>query len=85
MTPAARLSLVDRADGELSLVVQCRMLKVARSTLYWRPAAASEDDLRLMRLSTWSVKSFNRGMKAMPSRVRWPPKTGQVAKRDSRP
>jgi len=50
MTPAARLSLVDRADGELSLVVQCRMLKVARSTLYWRPAAASEDDLRLMRL-----------------------------------
>ena len=26
------------------------MLKVARSTLYWRPAAASEDELRLMRL-----------------------------------
>jgi putative transposase len=50
MTPAARLSLVDRADGELSLVAQCRMLKVARSTLYWRPAAASEDDLQLMRL-----------------------------------
>jgi len=50
MTSAARLSLVDRADGELSLVAQCRMLKVARSTLYWRPAAASEDDLRLMRL-----------------------------------
>ena len=50
MIPAARLSLVDRADGELSLVAQCRMLKVARSTLYWRPAAASEDDLRLMRL-----------------------------------
>jgi putative transposase len=50
MIPAARLSLVDRADGELSLVAQCRMLKVARSTLYWRPAAASEDDLRLMRV-----------------------------------
>jgi hypothetical protein len=50
MTPAARLSLVDRADGELSLAAQCRMLKVARSTLYWRPAAASKDDLRLMRL-----------------------------------
>ena len=50
MIPAARLSLVDRGDGELSIVAQCRMLKVARSTLYWRPAAASEDDLRLMRL-----------------------------------
>ena len=50
MTPSARLSLVERADGELSIVAQCRMLKVARSTLYWRPAAASEDDLRLMRL-----------------------------------
>jgi len=50
MTPSARLSLVDRGDGELSIVAQCRMLKVARSTLYWRPAAASEDDLRLMRL-----------------------------------
>ena len=50
MTAAVRLSLVDRADGELSIVAQCRMLKVARSTLYWRPAAASEDDLRLMRL-----------------------------------
>jgi hypothetical protein len=32
MTPSARLSLVDRADRELSLVAQRRMLKVARST-----------------------------------------------------
>jgi putative transposase len=44
-----RLSLVDRSDAELSVVAQCRLLKVARSSLYWRPAAASEDDLRLMR------------------------------------
>jgi putative transposase len=50
MTPAARLSLVDRAGDDLSIAGQCRLLKVARSTLYWRPAAASEDDLRLMRL-----------------------------------
>jgi putative transposase len=50
MTPSARLSLVDRNGGELSIVAQCGLLKVARSTLYWRPAAASEDDLRLMRL-----------------------------------
>ena len=49
MSPVARLSLVDRADADLSIVAQCRLLKVARSTLYWRPAAVSEDDLRLMR------------------------------------
>lgn len=49
MTPVARLSLVDRAAGDLSVVAQCRLLKVARSTLYWRPAATSKDDLRLMR------------------------------------
>ncbi len=49
MNQAARLSLVDRADVDLSIVAQCRLLKVARSTLYWRGAAASEGDLRLMR------------------------------------
>ena len=49
MNPVARLSLVDRADVEFSIVTQCRLLKVARSSLYWRPAAVSEDDLRLMR------------------------------------
>jgi hypothetical protein len=49
MNQVARLSLVDRADAELSIVSQCRLLKVARSSLYWHPAAVSEDDLRLMR------------------------------------
>ena len=46
MSPVARLSLVDRTDDDLSIVAQCRLLKVARSTLYWRPAAVGEDDLR---------------------------------------
>ena len=49
MNAPARLLLVDRADVDLSIVAQCRLLKVARSSLYWRPAAVSEDDLRLMR------------------------------------
>jgi putative transposase len=49
MNPAARLSLVDRADSKLSIVAQCGLLKVARSTLYYRPAPVSMDDLRLMR------------------------------------
>ena len=49
MNQVTRLALVDRAAAELSIVAQCRLLKVARSSLYWRPAAVSEDDLRLMR------------------------------------
>jgi putative transposase len=49
MNQFARLSLVDRADAELSVVTQCRLLRVARSSLYWCPAVVSEDDLRLMR------------------------------------
>ena len=49
MNQVARLSLVDRTADDLSIVAQCRLLKVARSTLYWRPAAVSEDDLRPMR------------------------------------
>jgi hypothetical protein len=46
---ATRLSLVDRFDADLSIVAQCRLLKVARSTLYHRSVPLSADDLRLMR------------------------------------
>jgi putative transposase len=49
MSATARLSLVDRADPALSIVAQCRLLKVARSTLYYRPAEVSGDDLAVMR------------------------------------
>jgi putative transposase len=49
MNRATRLTLVDHATDQLSIVAQCRLLKIPRSTLYWRPAAVSEDDLRLMR------------------------------------
>jgi putative transposase len=49
MNQVLQLSLIDRADADLSIVAQCRLLKVARSSLYWRPTAVSEDDLRLMR------------------------------------
>jgi len=34
MNQVARLSLVDRGDVDLSIVAQCRLLKVARSSLY---------------------------------------------------
>ena len=47
MNQVTRLSLVDRTADELSIVAQCRLLKVARSTLYWRPAA-------VLRRACWS-------------------------------
>jgi putative transposase len=49
MNPAARLLLVDRADQQLSIVEQCRLLKVARSTLYYHAVPVSADDLAVMR------------------------------------
>jgi putative transposase len=49
MSPAARLARVDPADPGLSIVAQCRLLKVARSSLYYRPVPVSADDLTLMR------------------------------------
>ena len=49
MSAPARRALIDAAEPALSIVSQCRLLKVARSTLYYRPAAVSADDLAVMR------------------------------------
>jgi putative transposase len=49
MSPGERLLLVDCADPLLSIVEQCRLLKVARSTLYYRASPVSADDLAVMR------------------------------------
>src|SRR4051812_50151514 len=49
MSLAQRLALVERDDPALSVATQCRLLKVARSTLYYQPAPVDPDDLALMR------------------------------------
>ena len=49
MSSAARLALVDPAEPALSIVAQCQLLKVARSTLYYRSVPMSAEDLTLMR------------------------------------
>ena len=49
MTTVERRRLMDHADPALSVVAQCRLLKIARSTLYYRAVPVSEDDLALMR------------------------------------
>ena len=49
MTRPERLALVDDADPALPVVAQCRLLKIARSTLYYRPVPVSVEDLAVMR------------------------------------
>jgi putative transposase len=42
--------MIDREHPELSLVRQCSLLRVSRSSLYYQPAPASAEDLKLMAL-----------------------------------
>ena len=49
MNRPERLALVDHDDPVLPVVAQCRLLRVARSTLYYRPAPVSADDLAVIR------------------------------------
>ena len=49
MTRPERLALVDHDHPGLPVVVQCRLLKIARSTLYYRAVPVSADDLAVMR------------------------------------
>ncbi len=48
MSPARRRQMVDRQHPSLSLVRQCALLGVSRSSLYYRPRPASPEDLSLM-------------------------------------
>ena len=41
MSLGERRALVERDDPDLSVAAQCRLLRVARSTLYYRPAPGS--------------------------------------------
>jgi putative transposase len=49
MSGPDRRALVDRDDAVLAIVAQCRLLKIARSTLYYQPAPVDPDDLAVMR------------------------------------
>jgi putative transposase len=75
MSAAQRLALVDREDPALSVAAQCRLLKVARSTLYYQPAPVDPDDLALMRrmdeLYTASPFYGSRRMVAVLRRDGW--------------
>ena len=48
MSPAKQRELVDRQHQTLSIVQQCALLGVGRSSLYYRPKETSQQDLSLM-------------------------------------
>jgi putative transposase len=50
VTPERRRALVDRQHPALSVVRQCALLGISRSSVYYRPAEVSQEDLELMRL-----------------------------------
>jgi putative transposase len=49
MSQDKRLKMVARPHPHFSVVEQCELLKVPRSTLYYRPKPVSDHDLALMR------------------------------------
>ena len=49
MNPVRRREIVDREHPSLPIVGQCALLGVSRSSIYYRPKGASEEDLSLMR------------------------------------
>ena len=48
MSRAERLAMVDRSHPALSVVRQCVLLSLSRSSVYYRPAAADAETLALM-------------------------------------
>ena len=64
MNPARRREMVDREHPSLPIVGQCALLGVSRSSIYYHPKGASEEDLSLMReidRRTWRPPSMGRG------------------------
>jgi len=45
MSQANRLSMVEKAHPHLSVVEQCTLLKVPRSTHYYKPRSVRDSDL----------------------------------------
>jgi putative transposase len=76
MSRPERLALVDHDDQAVPVVTQCRLLRVARSSLYYRPAPVSADDLAVMRRMdelhlAWPFYGSRR-MAAVLRREGWP-------------
>ena len=50
MSRSQRRAMIDREEPKLSLVRQCALLSISRSSLYYLPTEAGAEDLELMAL-----------------------------------
>ncbi len=51
MSVERRREVVDHRHPSLSIIRQCRLLDISRSSLYYQPKGISEEDLALMKLT----------------------------------
>ena len=52
MSRSQRRAMIDREEPKLSLVRQCALLDISRSSLYYLPTEAGTEDMELMALTT---------------------------------
>lgn len=49
MSQTSRLAMIARPHPQFTIIEQCELLKVPRSTLYYKPEPVSDEELKLMR------------------------------------
>ena len=64
MSRSQRRAMIDREEPKLSLVRQCALLGISRSSLYYLPTEAGAEDMELT---------------ALIDQLRWYPKTRQLS------
>jgi len=66
-----RKGLIDRDEGSRSLCSQCEMLSIARSTLYYTPSKADDQDLQIMEaLDRLYLEDPTKGTRRMTKELR---------------
>jgi putative transposase len=68
-TTHQRRAIVDKANAQLSISRQCKLLTIARSGLYYEPVPESEENLKLMELI--DKEYTKRPFKGVPSMTTW--------------
>ena len=48
MSPAERKTMINRDRSDLSRTKQCKLLKISRSSLYYKPVGVNAETLKLM-------------------------------------
>ena len=66
-----RKEMIEREESAFSLCHQCELLSIARSTLYYTPSVANDDDLAMMKdLDLLYLEDPTRGTRRMNKELR---------------